>query len=594
MTTQTYVTKLPANAISCDGPLMYDMDRHITPDGQLFHVHTTTKRIKKINLSKQKQWAWANAQRLLPDGTTIDMESIVGFYASGNGRVTPQALMAYYFIEKIDPTGMRAINNHPDNELHIDYIRWGTKQEQDTIRMDQIRLLVNPDNIYQDANDVNLDEYTEWNSSNYYIKHDGTDVVTMTTTDKIRRVSIVTGNDGYRTVKLHIAGEPKIIRMNRLIAAIHHGLNIDNPLMVVDHINSEIDNNHPDNLEVTTIQENTRRGESACEIIKIDPSTMIMLEEIRCIREYSDNNPEHLHKTLYRIKNTGEIYNGFIWLDKSLEGTLFTHDNGVISLTKWSIAHTLSYVRAKVYDLIRSQTITENIIPLNDDGSVVFTDEMNDIINTLDPRGAAGNESLYETRNGMNEHINGHLPCCKIISIHGNSSANAQLVLCVKTMLVFTRSRDNLSMINRQCPLCNRTSDATRQRFNFDDPEMSIPVYTYNPAAGKQANDDPLAFREQYLNVLAGINHDGTPYKPSKLELIRQSLFGLANESTKLWIKQANGFPKRKVYKGFYWSFHSPIDGKLNETNPDWILKRRLNCAAMVQLRAAVISRGIN
>lgn len=53
----------------------------------------------------------------------------------------------------------------------------------------------------------------------------------------------------------------------------------------------------------------------------------------------------------------------------------------------------------------------------------------------------------------------------------------------------------------------------------------------------------------------------------------------------------ANGFPKRKVYKGLYWSFHSPINGKLDETQPDWILQRRLSCAVMVQLRAAVLSR---
>jgi hypothetical protein len=594
MSTQVYVKALPENAIPCNGPLMYDMNRHITPDGQLFHVHATTKRIKKINISKQKQWSWGNAQRLLPDGTSIDMESIDGFYAASNGRVTPAALMAYYFIEKINPIGMRVINIHPDNKLHIDYLQWGTRQEQDTIRLNQIRSLVNPDNIYQNVNDVNLDEYTEWNSSNYYIKNDGTDVVTITTTDKIRRVSIIIGNDGYHSVTLHINGIKQVIRMNRLMAAIHHGLNINNPLMVVDHKNRDITNNRPDNLEITTIQENTRRGDSSCEIIKVDPSTMIILEEIRCIREYSDNNPEYSHKTIYRVKNTGEPYNGFIWLDKSLEGKVFTHDNGVIKLTNWSIDNTLEYVRAKIYELIRSQIITENIIPLNDNGSIVFTNELNNIIETLDPRGVADSELAYETRNHMNEHINGHLPCCKIISIHGKNSANAQLVLCVKTMIVFTRSRDNLNMSIRKCPLCNRTSDATRQRFNFDDPEMSIPVYSYHPAAGNQAKDSPLAFQAEYLNVLSGINSDGTQYKPSKLELIRQSLFGLANESTKSWIKQANGFPKRKVYKGLYWSFHPPINDKLDERHPNWILNRRLNCAVMVQLRAAVIARGIN
>lgn len=594
MTTKIYVQELPKNAIPCDGPLMYDMNHYITPDGQLFHVHATTGRIKIINLSKHYKWSWSGAKQLLLNGTSIDMESIDGFYAASNGRVTPHALMAYYFIKKIDPSGMRAINNNPDKKLHIDYIQWVTKQEQDIIRLNQIRTLVNPENIYQYADNVNLDEYTELDKSNYYIKNDGTDVVTITTNDKIRRVSIMIGSDGYSRVNLTINGKRKLIRVNRLVAAIHHGLDIDNSLMVVDHKDRNINNNHPHNLEVTTIRENTLRGESSCAIIKVDPSTMIIVEEIRSIQEYCNNNPEYLYKTLYRIKNTGEPYNGFIWLDKTLEGSLFNHDNGMIKLTKWTINSALSYVQSKIHELTQSHIITEDTIPLNNNGSVIFTNEMNTIIDTLDPRGTAGNDKLYKTRSNMNNRISNHLSCCKIISIHGDSSANAQLVLCVKTMLVFTRSRDNLSLIKRQCPLCNRTNEASRQRFNFDDPEMNIPIYSYNPAAGKQANNYPLGFQKQYPNVLAGITTNGESYSPAKLELIRRSLFGLANESSKLWIKQAKGFPKRKVYKGLYWSFYPPIDDKLNESNPDWLLKRRLNCAAMVQLRIAVIARGIN
>jgi len=120
---------------------------------------------------------------------------------------------------------------------------------------------------------------------------------------------------------------------------------------------------------------------------------------------------------------------------------------------------------------------------------------------------------------------------------------------------------------------------------------MSIPIYSYYPAAGKQAMDDPLAFQAEYLTVLNGIQSDDATYTSSKLKLIRESLFGLTNESTTLWLQRANGFPKRKVYKGLYWSFHSPINGRLDETQPDWILQRRLSCAVMVQLRATVLSR---
>jgi hypothetical protein len=587
MANRTYVDELPSNAIQCDGPLMFDTNRYVTPDGRLFSVHPTSHRIKVINLGIQRQWAWSNAKQILPDGTIANMPSIEGFYASSNGRMTPAALMAYYFIEKIDPTGMRAINTHPNGELNIDYIRWGSKQEQDTVRLNTARSMVNPNNIYQEAIDIDMSEYSEFGSSNYFVKRDGTDVVTMTTTDKLRRVSIRAGTDGYHNVILHIGGKPKGVRMNRLMAAIHHGLDLDDSSQVVDHLDSNITNNHPSNLQVVSLEENTRRGASCTPIFKVDPSTMRLVESIRSITEFAKNNPDNLFKTLNRVRSTGEQYNNFIWLDQSLEGLLFTRVDDVFTLSIWSIDKVIEYARTAIYQLVSDDKLSEDLLPLDANNMVTPSKESLILLDKLDPRGVGD----VDIRTHVNDRIQGHMPCCKVISIHGNCT-NSQLVLCTQTMVVFARSRDNLTCSDRLCPMCARvaTTSTSRVSFGVDRPEMGIPVYAYNPAAGKQANGAPLLFREQYLTVPAAIESDGGEYAHSKLLLIRQSLFGVTNKSSDHWIKEANGFPKRKVYRGLYWSFHPPIDNKLDERSPDWLLRRRLESVVMVQLRTAVLS----
>ncbi len=160
---RTRATAIPANAVQCNGPLMYDLNRYITPDGQLFSVHATTNKVTKINISNQRNWAWGDAKQLLPDGTITKMPAIEGFYSPN--KCTPHAVMLYYCVEKIDPTGMRAIKKYESTEndlesyikmLHEDNYRWGTKQELDNIRFDEFSKLVDPKNICKFVNDVDL------------------------------------------------------------------------------------------------------------------------------------------------------------------------------------------------------------------------------------------------------------------------------------------------------------------------------------------------------------------------------------------------------------------------------------------------------
>ncbi len=586
MANQTYVNELPANAIQCNGPLMFDMNRYITPDGRLFHIHETSGRIKEINISKQNQWAWSNAQQKLPDGTTQKMLSINGFYECKNGRCVPSALIAYYFIEKINPEGMRAIIVDQGKPLHANNLRWGTRADQDARRLSQIRSKIKPENIYKDAGDINIEEYSNLPNTNYYVKNDGTRVFKWTSTDKYHEISMRNGSDGYKNINLYIDGNQVNFRMNRLMAVIHHKLDLNDPTLVVDHINGDILDNSPGNLQAVSMQENTRKGESACPILKINSSNMTIIEEIRCIREYVENNPTHLLKTLRRVKNTGELYNDFIWLDKNLEGTLFTRTNEIITLSPWNTDSIIKYVRTNIQQLYRDGKIVEDIVPITDAGKIVHTPQIIAMINEFDPRGLGDEEALGR----INSTIHGHMSCCRLISVHGNC-ANAQIVICLKTLLLFTRSRDNLNQTSRTCPLCTCNRNTNRQKFMPTDPEAGMPIYSYYPAGGERANGMPLAFREEYLTTYDGIIGDGSDYTPSKLKAIRPSLFGKANKSSKLWLKQAKGHPKRVLYKDLYWSFYSPIDGKMSETTPDWLLSRRLNCATMQQLCEAALTR---
>lgn len=586
---QNYTNALPDNAIACNGPLMYDLNRHITPDGKLFHVHPTTNRIKEIRISKQKQWAWGSAKQKLPDDTIIDMPSIDGFYECKNGRATPTALLAYYFIEKINPVGMRGIVIDPNGPLRVNNIRWGTKKEQDTARLNAIRPMVNPENIYKIVDNVIIEEYTQWKDSNYFVKNDGSRVI-KSMDNAYKEINIYTGSDGYHSITAHINGTPKVIRMNRLMAAIHHRLDLDSDL-VIDHVDGNILNNHPNNLQIVSIQENTRRGNSACPIIKVDPNTMRVVEEIRCIQEYVDEHPEYSLKTIRRIKNTNEQFNNFYWLNKQLENILYVIEDNKIRFLQMDINHVVEYILGKIQEYHSDNVINPEILPIDENGLIEHTDEIINLVNELDPRGLGREDDIEKYQ----RIISGHLPCCRLVSYHGNV-ANPQIVICLKTMLIFTRSIDNLNQVSRKCPLCICNRGNNRQMFKPTDPEMNIPIYSFNAIGGKRSNGDPLAFHNSYSTVYDAIKED---YSPSKLKSIRQSLFGLTNESTKHWIDQTKkldrtkNFPKRVLSMDLYWSFYPPIDGYLSETHPDWLLERRLNCATVQCLRDAVINRKV-
>lgn len=644
ITIRNRVDELPANAIQCNKPLMHSLNRFITPDGKLFCRHLTTNVVTEIKVSKDLKWSWADAQMINSDGTTDPMKSIEGLY-SKNGKCNPHAVIAYYFLEVDDLTDMRAILTREESKsdtkrisdinadstlsqkqktdaikeirqeiyirhLHVDNIRWGTKYEQDCARSSTTRANVDPENIYKRVTDLDsLDDYTQVFTSDYYIKNDGKDVIKKISSNEFRQIALRNGSDGYTNVTLHLDastamkllgktidttipdGNRFVVRTNRLMAALHNGANIADPKVVIDHKNGRIEDNHASNLESVTLQENTRRGRSACTILKVHPTTMIVEETIQCAMAYTeDESNDIIKKTLLRVKNTGEQYNGFIWLDVALDGILFQiNPNGTIKLFQWTdMDYVLKYAQYIIHKLYKDGILNEHMLPLDANGMIVPSDEICTILNQLDPRGTGTNAQIL---NDTNHRMQTHIPCCRLVSIHANGN-NPHLVVCLKTMIVFARSRENLTTVNRTCPVCTMgTRTVSKSRFQSTGPEMGIPVYSYNPAAGKRAQDNPLGAVAEYLTINDVLGrmvdtNDLDKHRADMLSGLRKSLFGLFNKSSDHWISLAGNFPKRMVYNDLYWSFYPPINGKLSETNPDWLLTRRLNCIVMVHLRA--------
>ncbi len=482
------IESLPEGAVQCSGPLMYDLNRYITRDGRMFNVHATTGTITQIKIGKLCTWAWSSAKQLLADGSITNMPSINGFY-SKTGTSTPHAIMAYYFVEKINPIGMRALISYDFSE-----------EDMELNDLDRYAKSLHADNIFW------VSKYEQ------------------------RRRSI--------TISHNVEGGKKKFIVKKKIY-------------------------------------------TASTFIKVDPNTMTMVEEIKNLIKYASDHNLVL-KTLRRVVKSGDLYADYYWLDTSLEGSLYTQDStGIIFIR--NINMVLRHAQDVINQAYINNILTESMVPI-ENGNPVRTIELNNLLNELDLRGL-GNESAIAI---VNDRICGHLPCCYVISIHGGCS-NKQLVICLKTMIVFARSRDNLGISKRTCPMCV-ASTCDNTIFHSDAPEMGLPVFTYYPAAGSRANKNPLGFIKMYITCNNALENCSKLNLADNLPNMRKSLFGLTNKWSNYWIKYSNGFPKRMTYNNVYWSFHQPVNGKLNESVADWLLTRRLNCAIMQRLRATTLS----
>ena len=562
----------PSNAIQCNGPLLYSPNRYVDPNGTVYSAQTEG-RYKILKPTSRGTVSWDTAQQILPDGSIVEMEPINAFYVKNKGenKVHIKGLLAYYFVKKIDPREMRTefIDPGRDPALHASNIKWVDANKQRRVRS-PTKSQPNFVSVFRNIDEVNFDEYTEWNG--YWVKNDGMEVLEM---GNLRVVSMRTGTDGYRNINYRSNGVECNIRINRLIALIHHGPIPDG--YVVDHLNGNILDNRPENLEIVTNRENCIRGGNSTQIIKVDPSSMRVVEEIRSIQEYLDEHPDLVRKTLYSAKAIGDLYAEFRWFDTSLEGSLYTIDNDVIVFMSQDNA--LRIIRERIDTMIESNVIRQDMIPL-EKGIPVYTPEIMSIVHNLDPRGIGRQDMLQQTDDEAKDIV----PCCRLISFHG-TVANPQLVLCLKTLLVFKRSRTNLTNTElRPCPFCvfDRPEEADSYRFGYDDPWAGIPVYTYNHACKSKTNREPLKFIRKYLTIGDILEPHNKASAASIGTMMNSARFSLFQASYGFLAK--SDVPKRakcRIGNEVYLSFFPPVNGLMLEENPDWVLTRRLNCAVI-------------
>ena len=89
---------LPPNAIQCTGPLFYELNHWLAPNGDFFIV-SLKGNIRKLKLSNKGYYNWKNAGQLNADNTVSPMPRIND--VCRNGQVSIYALVCYYFVEKI-------------------------------------------------------------------------------------------------------------------------------------------------------------------------------------------------------------------------------------------------------------------------------------------------------------------------------------------------------------------------------------------------------------------------------------------------------------------------------------------------------------
>lgn len=571
------ISQLPADAIPCDGPLMFSSERFISPNGALYKVHPSTHRIQVLKPcgSRKQYYSWDNAKKIV-DGQIVAMDPIEGFYVlnRGGGQVLIRALVAYYFVQKLEnPQGMRAqlINN----ELPISSanVHWITASEQTTERMNNIREIPNPTPTYIESTDINFDDYSEYHG--YMVNNNGTQVLKRQSNGKFKEMSIRTSSDGYKNVSLHINGITKNYRMNRLMATIRYG-ELSND-QVIDHVDGNILNNAISNLAIVDTTENIRRGRLATKFVKVNPVSMEIVERIRCIREYCDEHEDLDHRELSMRLSTAEIYKNYIWLREEDKNDLYQIINDKIHIITFD--YRMRSIREQIQNLLERGSITEDMIPLTND-IPQLTDAMSDIIYNLDPRRGGRDDMRVDT----DSMINANIPCCRVLSYFGGTDAK-QIFICLKTLLIFARSRDNILIVDRQkCPLCvfDRVN-SSRNKFSQYDPESSIPIYTYTHARQTAINPESLKFIGKHLTTADAIKdeHGNDPANPIGVMLpLRKSLF---NHSSGYFAK--TNIPKRAKCREMYVSFYPPTNGFMDETNPDWILRRRLDCPIIQAMR---------
>ncbi len=466
-----FVKQVPSNCVQCAGPLMYDPERYVSPTGVIYK-NVGSRGYQIVGNNTRDLINWPNAQKQLPDKSVVAMEAIPSVYSVSQNSVNRRFLIAYYFVEKVDPEG-KAVN-----------------------KIDRSGDVIASNLIWVDA-----------------------------------------------------SAKKRSTRKNAGMSIVEYA-------------------------EVLKEEAKIKGGNAKPEkvIYQVDPQSMDIINEIPCVGKFVIDNSDFAAASIHTAAAKCGKYKDYIWLEKANSGKYFDIVDGkvVISLT---IDKSVRHIREQLYNHLTSGSITEDMLPIDSEGNISASPSMIEILNKLDPRGRGDLDNVQAYANNLESHI----PCSYVLSYHGNTKT-MQLVICLKTLLVFLRSKENVGENSPKCPICEC---GDRTNFGMSNPECSIPIYRYDRPNAK----DPYAFQRHYLTMTDFLlKPDGT-YRPNgqTLKNIRESLFGKSSGT------YPNGNPKRGKVDNSIYSFYPPTDGYMREDNADWLLQRRLASQIFQEMRKVAL-----
>ncbi|KUF84383.1 hypothetical protein AM587_10003895 [Phytophthora nicotianae] len=267
---------------------------------------------------------------------------------------------------------------------------------------------------------------------------------------------------------------------------------------------------------------------------------------------------------------TGEPYNNYIWLACEAINKQYTIVNDIVRLL--TLAYRMQIIREQLDTHLTNDILTESMIPIID-GIPCPDSKAMDIINKLDPLLTECSDELDAT----NATINEHMPCCRLLAYSGTSDT-PQILICLRTLMLFIRSRDNCGQTDRKCPFCVFARDESdRYTFGHADPWAGIPMYTYHSARKSKTNPEPLKFVSKYLTIGNALDESEKATPAKALVVLKPLRYSLFQSSTGVFSK--TNIPNRAKFRGtLYASFYPPQNGLMHEENANWVLQRRLNC----------------
>jgi len=118
---------LPSNAVQCIGPLFYELNHWIAPNGDFF-ILSANGNIRKLKPTNNGRfYNWKNAGQLGADGKTSPMPSINDVFkrTKNGGLVSIHALVCYYFVEKITmPIKVFAESIDDTKPISVSNVHW--------------------------------------------------------------------------------------------------------------------------------------------------------------------------------------------------------------------------------------------------------------------------------------------------------------------------------------------------------------------------------------------------------------------------------------------------------------------------------------